>query len=306
MKKALVIMAAGMGSRYGGLKQIDAVGPNGEIIMDYSIYDAKKAGFDKVYFIIKEENFELFKEVIGDRMAQQIEVEYIFQKLDNLPEGYSVPDGRVKPWGTAHAIMCCLGKVKEPFLVINADDFYGAEAFAKVSQWIDGMDINSYPMKMCMAGYILKNTITENGHVARGVCEVDENHYLTSIVERTKIMRREDGKVKYTEDEENWVDLDENCIVSMNCWCFPPQFIEEVAKRFKEFLDGDAVSNPLKSEYLLPSVVKELIDQGRATVEVLKTSATWIGVTYKEDKPYVVKEIQKKISAGEYPATLIG
>ena len=306
MKKALVIMAAGMGSRYGGLKQIDAVGPNGEIIMDYSIYDAKRAGFDKVYFIIKEENLEVFKEVIGDRMAQQIEVEYIFQKLDNLPEGYDVPEGRVKPWGTAHAIMCCLGKVKEPFLVIIADDFYGAEAFAKVSEWIDKADVNADPMQFCMAGYILKNTITENGHVARGVCEVDDKHYLTSIVERTKIMRREDGNVKYTEDEENWVDLDENSIVSMNCWCFPPQFIEEIAKRFKAFLDTDAVSNPLKSEYLLPSVVKELIDQGKATVEVLTTNATWIGVTYKEDKPHVVNAIKAKIDSGEYPKTLIG
>ena len=303
MKKALVIMAAGMGSRYGGLKQIDSVGPNGEIIIDYSIYDAKLAGFSKVYFIIKRENYDIFREVIGDRIASQIETEYVFQELTNIPEGYKVPEERVKPWGTAHAIMSCLGKVKEPFLVINADDFYGRDAFVKVSEWIDKADLNADPMQYCMAGYILKNTLTEYGHVARGVCTMDENNYLTSIVERTKIMRR-DGQVQYTEDEENWVDLDENSIVSMNCWCRTPKFIDETAKRFTEFLDENLEKNPLKSEYLLPTVIRELIDEGKATVEVLKTDATWFGVTYKDDKPYVVKSIKDKVDSGEYPSKL--
>ena len=303
MKKALVIMAAGMGSRYGGLKQIDSVGPNGEIIIDYSIYDAKLAGFSKVYFIIKRENYDIFREVIGDRIASQIETEYVFQELTNIPEGYKVPEERVKPWGTAHAIMSCLGKVKEPFLVINADDFYGRDAFVKVSEWIDKADLNADPMQYCMAGYILKNTLTEYGHVARGVCTMDENNYLTSIVERTKIMRR-DGQVQYTEEEENWVDLDENSIVSMNCWCLTPKFIDETAKRFTEFLDENLEKNPLKSEYLLPTVIRELIDEGKATVEVLKTDATWFGVTYKDDKPYVVKSIKDKVDSGEYPSKL--
>lgn len=305
MKKALVILAAGMGSRFGGLKQIESVGPNGEIIMDYSIYDAKKAGFDKVYFIIKEENYEIFKEVIGDRIAKQMEVEYVFQKLDNIPAGYSIPEGRVKPWGTAHALLCCLGKIKEPFTIINADDFYGADAFDRVGNWLDNTDFGTDKLKCCMAGYILKNTLTDNGHVARGVCEVDDNNFLTNIVERTKIMRREDGIVKFTEDEENWFELSEDCFVSMNFWGFKPEFIDTLLEKFVQFLDTQVEKNPLKSEYLLPNVVRELIDDGKVTVEVLKTTASWIGVTYKEDKPSVVEAIKAKVEAGEYP-NLVG
>ena len=221
MEKTLVIMAAGMGSRYGGLKQVDRVGPSGELIIDYSIFDARRAGFNKLVFVIKEEIDTLFREVIGNRISRYMDVSYVYQRLDNLPDGYTVPEGRVKPWGTAHAVMSCAGVVDGPFLVINADDFYGREAFEKISAWIDTADFDKNPPEYCMAGYVLKNTLTENGHVARGVCELDQRGYLVDITERTKIVRQ-DGRVQYTEDDINWVDIDENSIVSMNFWCFPP------------------------------------------------------------------------------------
>ena len=304
MALTLVIMAAGMGSRYGGLKQIDPVGPNGEIIMDYSIYDAKKAGFDKVVFIIKEENYDLFKEVIGNRVARFMQVEYVFQKLDNLPEGYSLPEGRQKPWGTAHAILCCLGTVKESFAVINADDFYGRESFQKLADALNRpAPAGGKAYHFCMAGFILKNTLTENGHVARGVCQVDGNGILVDIHERTKIQRN-NGRVQYTEDDGlTWTDLDENSIVSMNCWGFTPDFLQEIAARFPKFLD-ESKSNPLKAEFFLPFVVQDLIKEGKAQVEVLKTQDKWFGVTYKEDKKQVVAAIADKIAKGEYPANL--
>jgi len=302
MDKTLVIMAAGMGSRYGGLKQVDKVGPSGELIIDYSIYDARMAGFNKVVFVIKDEIDELFREIIGNRISELMDVSYVYQRLDNLPEGYSVPEGRAKPWGTAHAVMSCIGAVNSPFVVINADDFYGREAFEKISQWIDTVDFSKNPPEYCMAGYILKNTLTENGHVARGVCEVDENGYLVDITERTKIMRR-DGKVQYTEDGENWVDLDENSIVSMNFWCFSPSFLEETKARFKDFLDENR-DNLLKAEFFLPFVVKDMIDSGQCTVKVLQTKDQWFGITYREDKEKVVKAIHEKVAKGEYPKAL--
>lgn len=303
MALTLVIMAAGMGSRYGGLKQIDPVGPNGEIIMDYSIYDARKAGFDKVVFIIKEENFDLFKEVIGNRVERFMQVEYVFQKLDSLPEGYRVPEGRQKPWGTAHAILCCLGAVKENFAVINADDFYGRESFQKLADSLNSQaPADGKQYHFCMAGFILKNTLTENGHVARGVCRVDENGILADIQERTKIQRN-NGQVQYSEDDgKTWTDLDEDSIVSMNCWGFTPDFLEEVRRRFPAFLDEN--QNNLKSEFFLPFVVQDLIKEGKAEVQVLKTHDKWFGVTYKEDKAQVMAAIADKIAKGEYPASL--
>jgi hypothetical protein len=302
MKKTLVIMAAGMGSRYGGLKQVDQVGPSGELIIDYSIFDARRAGFSKVVFIIKEENDALFREVIGDRIAAYMEVSYVYQRIDNLPDGFLAPEGRTKPWGTAHAVMSCIGTVTDPFVVINADDFYGREAFQKLSDWMDTADFYGTPVEYCMAGYILRNTLTENGHVARGVCNVSDGGYLIDVNERTKIMRR-DGAVQYTEDDANWVDLDENSIVSMNCWCFPSTFLHEVSVRFGEFLNENQ-DNILKAEFFLPFVVKDMIEQAQCRVRVLKTGDQWFGVTYREDKETVVKAIAQKVAGGEYPAKL--
>lgn len=304
MEKTLVIMAAGMGSRYGGLKQIDPVGPDNTLIIDYSIYDAVQAGFETIAFIIKKDDEEAFKEAIGDRIARKVNVRYIYQRLDNLPAGYSVPEGRTKPWGTAHAIMCCAGEVNTPFAVINADDYYGAEAFRKMSDWLETEEAK-VPTNYCMTGYVLKNTITENGHVARGICQVDDNGMLKNVVERTKIMRR-NGQTQYTEDGENWVDVDENSIVSMNCWAFKPIFLETLQKRFEEFLKENYESNPLKCEFFLPFVVQEMIDEGSCSVKVLHTNDKWFGVTYREDKETVVNAIASKIAAGEYPEHLWG
>lgn len=300
--KTLVIMAAGMGSRYGGLKQVDKVGPSGELIIDYSIYDARRAGFNKVVFIITKEIYGLFREVIGDRIAKFMEVEYAFQELENLPAGFSVPEGRVKPWGTAHAVMCCLGKVDGPFVVINADDFYGREAFLKLSEWMDTADFEHKPMPICMAGYVLKNTLTENGSVARGVCRVNEKGMLRDVTEHTKIMRRE-GRVQYTEDETNWVDLPEDSVVSMNCWCFPEAFLREIPSRFADFLRGHQ-DNILKAEFFLPFMVQDMLDMGQCTVQVLLTHDRWFGVTYRADKETVVAAIADMVARGEYPAAL--
>ena len=303
MDKTLVIMAAGMGSRYGGLKQIDPVGPDNTLIIDFSIYDAMQAGFNKVAFIIKKQDEEAFREAIGNRIEKQVAVQYIYQSLDNIPAGFSVPEGRTKPWGTGHAILSCEGQIDTPFAVINSDDYYGAEAFRKMANWIESAEAQADPRNYCMTGYVLKNTLTENGHVARGICQVNENGMLTKVVERTKIMRR-DGVVQYTEDEENWVDLDENSTVSMNCWCFQPSFLGTLKTRFETFLKENLPKNPLKCEFFLPFVVQELIDEGLCTVKVLQTNDRWFGVTYREDKDAVVAAIAQKIEAGQYPAHL--
>lgn len=303
MDKTLVIMAAGMGSRYGGLKQIDPVGPDNSIIIDYSVYDAVKAGFNKVVFIIKKVNEQLFKSVIGDKVSKHIKVEYVFQENDLIPEGFAVPDGRIKPWGTAHAILCCKGVVKEPFMVINADDFYGRSAFEAMSKWIDSTDFSARPYNFSMAGYYLKNTLTENGTVSRGICEVSENNKLVDVVERTKIIRK-DGVISYTENGEDWIALDENAIASMNCWCFPPEFIDEIEEYFIEFLKNDMMKNPLKSECYLPFAVNKLLKEKKCTVDVLETADKWVGVTYAEDKPDVVKSVKSLVDNGVYPEKL--
>jgi NDP-sugar pyrophosphorylase family protein len=302
-KPILVIMAAGMGSRYGGLKQIDPVDEQGHIIMDFSIYDAKRAGFEKVIFIIKRENEADFKNAIGNRISSVMDVEYAFQELSDLPEGYEVPEGRIKPWGTAHAILSCRRLIDAPFAVINADDYYGRDAFKKIYDYLydrSGQDV----MRITMAGYRLVNTLTENGHVARGICSVGDGGELLGITERTRIERK-DGKPAYTEDDgETWNELGEDTIVSMNLWGFPQEFMTEVEKGFPAFLDEGLQSNPLKCEYFLPSVVNRLLAEDKATVAVLPSEDKWYGVTYKEDKPVVVNAIKHMKETGLYPQNL--
>lgn len=300
-KAALVVMAAGIGSRFGGLKQIEAVGPNGEIIIDYSVYDAILSGFDKIVFIIKEDIFELFKEKVGCRISKKIKTEYAFQKIDSLPDGFSVPEGRVKPWGTGHAVMSVSGLVDTPFAVINADDFYGRNSFKVIFDYLKSIDTvkaNEY----CMVGYKLKNTLTEFGHVARGQCSVDELGSLSSIRERTKIIKY-GSKAKFTEDGEHWIYLPADTIVSMNMWGFTPAIFEELDKRFGKFL-ADNRDNLEKAEYFLPSVVNDLISEGRARVKVLKTDEKWYGVTYKDDIKGIRDSLKNLGRLGVYPTPL--
>lgn len=299
----LVVMAAGMGSRYGGLKQIDPVDEQGHIIMDFSIYDAVKAGFKKVVFIIKKENEESFKEAIGDRLSKQIQVEYVFQELTNLPDGFSVPEGRVKPFGTGHAILCCMDVVDAPFAVINADDYYGSHAFQVIYDYLTTHeDDDKY--RYTMVGYVLENTLTENGHVARGVCMTDEDNNLTGIQERTHIEKR-NGQAAFTEDDgATWTEIPNDSIVSMNMWGFTPSILQELKAGFPVFLEENLKKNPLKCEYFLPSVVGNLLTEEKATVKVLKSTDKWFGVTYREDKPVVVAAIRKMKEDGLYPEKL--
>ena len=299
-KPVLVIMAAGMGSRYGGMKQIDPVDEQGHIIMDFSIYDAREAGFEKVVFIIKEENLEDFRQVIGNRVAEKMEVAYVFQKLDNLPEGFSVPEGRKKPWGTGHAVLSCIDTIDGPFAVINADDYYGKQAFHAIYDFlVSHEDDDKY--RYGMVGYVLENTLTDNGHVARGICVTDENGYLTGINERTHI-EKHTGGAAYTEDEgATWVTIPMDAVVSMNMWGFSKSLLGELKAKFSDFLRNNLPVNPLKCEYFLPTVVNNLISQNRATVTVLKSEDRWYGVTYKEDKPVVMEAIRRLEEEGKYP-----
>lgn len=302
-KPALVIMAAGMGSRYGGLKQIDPIDKEGHIIMDFSIYDAVKAGFEKVVFIIKKENEADFRESIGNRMEQQIQVEYVFQDLNNIPEGFEVPEGRVKPWGTGHAVLSAIDAIDGPFAVINADDYYGQQAFQKIYDFLTTQE-DDEKYHYTMVGYMLENTLTENGHVARGVCETDADSKLTAINERTRIEKHANGP-EYTEDDgATWVSLPNDAVVSMNMWGFTGSMLKELKARFAGFLEENLPKNPLKCEYFLPFVVDELIKEGKADVTVLKSADRWYGVTYKEDKPVVVKAIQGLKDSGLYPQNL--
>ena len=302
-KATLVIMAAGMGSRYGGLKQIDPVGPGGEIILDYSVYDAAKAGFDRVIFVIKKEIEKDFKEIIGNKYDGVVDIDFAYQDINNLPEGFTVPEGRVKPWGTGHAVLSCKGMIDGPFAVINADDYYGRETFELIFNELTKAKNESGKYEFCMVGFRVENTLTENGTVARGVCQTSSDGYLTDIVERTKIAIR-DGKIMFTEDDgESWTEIPEGTTVSMNCWGFTPVMMEELESRFAACLERNK-DNMLKCEYFLPFVVDELLKEDKAVVTVLSTKEKWYGVTYKEDKEVVVNAISDKVEKGEYPPCL--
>ena len=302
-KPVLVIMAAGMGSRYGGLKQIDPIDEQGHIIMDFSIFDAKRAGFEKVVFIIKRENEDTFREAIGNRVEGLMEVAYVFQDLHNIPQGFEVPEGRVKPWGTAHAVLSCIDEVDGPFAVINADDYYGRDAFQKIYDYLSTHeDDDKY--RYTMVGYQLENTLTENGHVSRGVCELNESSELVSVTERTRIEKKEGGAA-YTEDDgATWITLPKNSIVSMNMWGFTASFLQEIKNGFPAFLEEGLQANPMKCEYYLPKVVSDLLAADKATVTVLTSADKWYGVTYKEDKPFVVAAIKNMKENGLYPERL--
>lgn len=302
-KPTLVIMAAGMGSRYGGLKQIDPISDKGEIILDFSLYDAMMAGFEDVVFIIKEENEQDFRNLIDDRAGKHLNVKYAFQKLDDLPEGFSIPKERVKPWGTCHAVLAARDLIEGAFAVINADDYYGPGAFQVMFDFLSkAKDGDKYDFSM--VGYQLEKTLTENGHVARGICEVTKEGLLKDIVERTKIMYR-DGGIAYTEDDgATWKELIEGTTVSMNFWGFTNSMMKEMEARFPAFLTRAIEENPLKGEYFLPGVVDQLVKENKAQVKVLKSADKWYGVTYKEDKQGVVDALQAMKDKGDYPDKL--
>ncbi len=298
MKPTLLILAAGMGSRFGGLKQVEPVGPNGEAIIDYSIYDAIKAGFGKVVFIIRESFADAFKEKFDEKLKGKIQVEYIFQELDNLPEGFALPEGREKPWGTAHAILVAKNVIKEPFCALNADDFYGFNAYKVMADFLTASDDDS---EFSMVGYHLKNTLSDFGSVSRGICNVDRNGNLQKIVETTKILKRKDEIVSIEEGGKEQ-SLTGNEIASMNIWGFKPSVFEVLEKKFVDFLKTE-IQKP-KSEMYIPSVVFEMIQEKNARVKILEANSPWFGVTYKEDKPFVVEKIGSLIAKGDYPEKL--
>lgn len=302
-KPVLVIMAAGMGSRYGGLKQMDPVDSEGHIIMDFSMFDAKRAGFDKVIFIIKREFEEDFREKVGKRIEKYMEVSYAFQEIGNIPAGYEVPEGRVKPWGTAHAVLSCIDQIDGPFAVINADDYYGREAFQLIYDYLSAHE-DDEKYRYTMVGYLLGNTVTDNGHVSRGICETNMHGELVSVEERTRIEKR-DGGIAFTEDDgKTWTEVSGDAVVSMNMWGFTKSILHEIRDGFPAFLDKGLKSNPMKCEYYLPAVVSRLLEEGKATAAVLKSADKWYGITYKEDKPVVVAALQKMKDDGIYPMHL--
>lgn len=302
-KPILVIMAAGMGSRYGGLKQIDPVGQNGEIIMDFSVYDAMKAGFEHIVFVIKKEIESEFKKLIGSRVEKLVKVDYAFQSTQDVPSGYSVPAGRTKPWGTGHAVLAAREFLDAPFAAINADDYYGVEAFKKIYDFL-ACDETEDKMQIAMVGYNLMNTLSENGHVARGVCSVDNNGYLLNITERTRIEKRDSGAAFTENDGKTWTQLPPSTVVSMNMWGFPQSMVNALKNGFAEFLKEDVPKNPDKAEFFLPFVVNDLLVEGKARVSVLHSNDKWFGVTYKQDKEVVVNAIKSLIEKGVYPKKL--
>lgn len=289
MNTTLIIMAAGIGSRFGeGIKQLAQMGPNGEIIMDYSIHDAKEAGFNKVVFIIRKDIFKEFEEIIGNRIKEQIDVEYVFQEIDDLPEGFEVPEGRTKPWGTGQAVLCCKDVVKEPFVIINADDYYGKEGFR---------EIHDYLVKggqSCMAGFVLKNTLSDNGGVTRGICKMDEYNNLTEIVETSNIVKNAEGA------EADGVKLDTESLVSMNMWGLAPEFLKTLESGFQYFFEKVVPENLIKEEFLIPTFIGELLAEGRISVKVLRTNDTWYGMTYKEDVAAVKDSFREMLEKGIY------
>ena len=302
-KPVLVVMAAGMGSRYGGLKQIDPVGSQGEAILDYSVYDAHEAGFETVVIIIKEAIKKDFMETVGARLAKApVEIRYAYQELDKLPEGYTVPEGRTKPWGTSHAILCAREAIDgAPFAVVNADDYYGKDAYKVIYDFLANNE-DGEKFSYCMVGYELGKTVTDNGSVARGVCVTNDEGYLVTVTERTRIEKYEGG-IHFTEDDgATWTELTEETTVSMNLWGFTESFIDEAEATFPAFLDVVLGKNPGKAEFFLPSTVSKLLAEDRATVKVLHSADKWYGVTYAADKPIVVAALKEKTAEGKYPA----
>ena len=301
-KPVLVIMAAGMGSRYGGLKQIDTVDDEGDKIIDFSIFDAKRAGFAKVIFIIKEENLAIFKEAVGDKVEKSIEVEYVFQDLLDIPEGEVPTKDRVKPYGTAHAVRACRKVIDGPFAVINADDFYGQQAFKKIYDFL--CENQNEKGKYCMVGFKLGNTLTENGSVSRGICSVDSEGNLVDIVERTYIVKTADGAAYSLDNGDSFTDISVDSATSMNMWGFTKEFIDELDMAFCDFYKNELPKNPEKAECYLPFVVDDMLKAKKATVKVLESEDKWFGVTYKEDKQYVKDQIGQLKKAGAYPVKL--
>lgn len=299
----LLIMAAGMGSRYGGSKQVDKMTDAGEIILDFSLYDAMMAGFNKVIFVIREEHRDVFRELVDERAGRFMEVEYAYQKLDDMPDGYDIPEGREKPWGTSHAVLAARHLIDGPFVVINADDYYGAGAFSSLYDYLMAHE-DGEKYEFCMAGYKLENTVTENGHVARGVCELDDEGYLKQVTERTQIEMRPEG-IAFTEDNGgSWTVLPEGTVVSMNFWGFSAAMMKELEAGLPEFLDKALAENPLKGEYLLPATADKLIKSGKARIKVLTSPDKWCGVTYKEDKEDVKNTLEALKDKGFYPEKL--
>ena len=302
MKPTLLLLAAGMGSRYGGLKQLDTLGPNGETIMDYSIYDAIQAGFGKIVWIIRKDFEEDFRKQVLSKYEGKVPVELCFQSLDSLPEGFSVPEGRVKPWGTNHAVLMAKDVVKEPFCVINCDDFYNRDCFMVMGKFLSELPDNDHD-QYAMVGFRVGNTLSENGTVARGICSKDENGNLTTVVERTEIERRE-GVVKYKDENGEWIGIEDNTPVSMNVWGFTPDYFKYSEDFFKAFLSDPKNIENIKSEFFIPLMVNKLINDGTSTVKVLDTTSKWFGVTYAADRPGTVERIQKLVDEGVYPSQL--
>ena len=305
-KPVLVVLAAGMGSRYGGLKQMDSVAGHGQSIIDYSIYDARRAGFEKVIFVIKRTLEEDFRRLVGDRIARGIQVEYAFQELDDLPAGYAVPAGRKKPWGTTHAVLAARDLIRGPFAVINSDDYYGPEAFRLIYDFLSTQDEAAVPQRYAMVSYLLGNTVTDNGSVARGVCRVGEDGLLREVVEHTRIEKDGSDARSTLDGGETWVPLPGSTPVSMNFWGFQRSFVDEGEARFPEFLDRILAENPEKGEFYLPLLVSRLIGEGKAQVQVLPSEDKWYGVTYREDKPGVVAALADMTARGLYPENLWG
>lgn len=298
---ALVIMAAGMGSRYGGLKQIDPIGPNGEIIMDYSIYDAIKAGFNKVVFIIKEENYDIFRDTIGKRIEDRVETAYAFQSLGDIPQGFEIPQGRERPWGTGHAVLSCRRHIDGPFVVINADDFYGRASFETLYTYLMNLDEGDNH-NYAMPGFILKNTLTDHGHVSRGVCEVDDKGFLVGIKEHTKIKKFPDSAM-YKEGQEDWKRISQDSIVSMNMWGFTPSIFNELETGFSDFLNN--ARDLMTAEFFLPNLIGDLLKEGKIRVRVLPSKDRWYGITYREDKAMVEEAVRQMVDKGVYPYNLL-
>ncbi|MBC8126912.1 MAG: NTP transferase domain-containing protein [Gloeobacteraceae cyanobacterium ES-bin-144] len=301
MKPTLLVLAAGMGSRYGGLKQMDPMGPNGETVLDYSVYDAIRAGFGRVVFIIREDFAEAFKQGVGARFAGRIQVDYVFQELTDLPDGYNVPEGREKPWGTSHAVRAARHAVKEHFAVINADDFYGQDAYLRAAAFFDSLP-DGTTNEIAMVGYPLENTLSDHGHVNRGICKIDEKGFLTNVEEYLNIEREDDGYVRGNALDGKRRVVPNGSLVSMNFWAFGPAFFEQLEEAFTRFISESGTH--MKSECYIPTVVDQLIHSGHAKCPVLRTTSQWFGVTYPDDKPFVVESIRKLIAAGEYPEKL--